>query len=145
MRILPSALLAAILFACPAVAQAVYGNVYGRITDQSGALIASARITILDVARGNLVQTASNAFGNYMVTHLAPGDYNVRGQAPGFKSKTVLQVRVFADQGARVDLQLEIGGQRLRVQQKLGAAHVPVATPAVFSDTPAAWACWSAW
>ena len=44
-----------------------------------------------------------------MVTHLAPGEYNVRGQAPGFKSKTVLQVRVFADQGARVDLQFEIG------------------------------------
>jgi type ISP restriction-modification system protein/carboxypeptidase family protein len=109
MRKLPSALLAAILFACPAVAQAVYGNVYGTITDQSGALIAGARITILDVAKGNLVQTASNAFGNYMVTHLAPGDYNVRGQAPGFKSKTVLQVRVFADQGARVDLQFEIG------------------------------------
>ena len=109
MRIPPSALLAAILFACPALAQAVYGNVYGTITDQSGALIAGARITILDVAKGNLVQTASNAFGNYMVTHLAPGDYNVRGQAPGFKSETVLQVRVFADQGARVDLQFEIG------------------------------------
>jgi hypothetical protein len=111
MRILPSALLAAILFACPAVAQAVYGNVYGTITDRSGGLIAGARITILDVAKGNLVQTASNASGNYMVTHLAPGDYNVRGQAPGFKSKTVLQVRVFADQGARVDLQFEIGVQ----------------------------------
>jgi hypothetical protein len=43
------------------------------------------------------------------VTHLAPGDFNVRGEAPGFKSKTVLQVQVFADQGARVDLQFEVG------------------------------------
>ena len=109
MRISPSSLLLAILFAHPAGAQAVYGNVYGTTTDQSGALIAGARITILDVAKGTLVQTASNASGNYTVTHLAPGDYNVRGEAPGFKSKTVLQVQVFADQGARVDLQLEVG------------------------------------
>src|ERR1700758_4139035 len=111
MRILPSSLLLllAILFAYPAMAQAVYGNVYGTTTDQSGALIAGARITILDVAKGTVVQTASNASGNYTVTHLAPGDYNVRGEAPGFKSKTVLQVQVFADQGARVDLQFEVG------------------------------------
>ncbi len=109
MRISPSSLLLAILFAHPAVAQAVYGNVYGTTTDQSGALIAGAKITILDVAKGTLVQTVSNASGNYTVTHLAPGDYNVRGEAPGFKSKTVLQVEVFADQGARVDLQFEVG------------------------------------
>lgn len=104
-----SALLAAVLFACPAVAQAVYGNVYGTITDQSGALIAGATITILDVAKGNLVQTTSNTSGNYTLTHLAPGNYNVLGEASGFKSKTVQQVRVFADQGARVDVQLETG------------------------------------
>jgi chorismate synthase len=68
MRILPSSLLLAILFAYPAMAQAVYGNVYGTTTDQSGALIAGARITILDVAKGTVVQTASNASGNYTVT-----------------------------------------------------------------------------
>jgi carboxypeptidase family protein len=63
----------------------------------------------LTQAKGNLVQTTSNTAGNYMLTHLAAGDYNVRGEASGFKSKTILQVRVFADQGARVDVQLEIG------------------------------------
>src|SRR5262244_2948448 len=110
MRILPSSLLfATILFAHPAVPQAVYGNVYGSTRDQSGALIAGARITILGVDKGTLVETTSNASGNYIVTHLAPGNYNVRGEALGFKSKTVLQVQVFADQGARVDLQFELG------------------------------------
>jgi hypothetical protein len=42
MRILPSALLAAILFTCPAVAQAVYVNVYGTITDLSGGITRAA-------------------------------------------------------------------------------------------------------
>jgi hypothetical protein len=66
MRILPAALLGAVLVAYPVVAQVVYGNVYGTTTDHSGAFIAGARITILDVAKGALVQTASNASGNYM-------------------------------------------------------------------------------
>jgi hypothetical protein len=72
MRILPSSFLLAILFAYPAVAQAVDGNVYGTTTDQSGALIAGARITVLDVAKGTVVQTASNASGNYWAQQRSP-------------------------------------------------------------------------
>jgi len=44
------------------------------------------------------------------VTHLIPDHYNVRLEAPGFKVVESTGIPVYADQAARVDVKLQVGG-----------------------------------
>jgi len=43
--------------------QAIYGSIYGQVTDSSGAAIANATVTVKDVAKGTSVQTTTNSIG----------------------------------------------------------------------------------
>ena len=66
-------------------AQAVYGSIYGQVTDPSGASIPNATVTVTDVAKGTSVQVTTNQSGEYLVPHLIPDVYNVKASAPGFQ------------------------------------------------------------
>jgi len=99
-----------------AVAQAVYGSILGTITDPSGAAVPGAKVTVTSVSKGITVATTTNADGNYSVTHLIPDVYNVKAEAPGFKSFQTANVVVSADTGARVDGQFQVGGSQETVE-----------------------------
>jgi hypothetical protein len=99
-----------LLLAIPSadVAQAVFGNITGTVTDPSGAIIPDLAISIRDTERGISYETKTNASGNFTQTHLISGRYEVRASAPGFaefRKETVVQV----DVTTRVDIQLQIG------------------------------------
>ena len=95
-----------------ACAQAVYGSIFGTVTDQSGAALTGTRMTITSVQKGSKVETTTNAAGNYSVIHLIPDQYNVRSEAVGFKVVEYTNVPVYADQAARVDARLPVGTNR---------------------------------
>jgi hypothetical protein len=90
-------------------AQAVYGNVLGTVTDQQGAAIAGAKVTVTSVNKGTVEETTTNADGNYTVSHLIPDVYHVRVEATGFKAYEVKAIQVSADTGSRVDAKLDVG------------------------------------
>lgn len=90
--------------------QAVYGSIVGTITDPQGAALANAKVTVKSATKGTSVDVTSNSDGNYTVTHLIPDTYNVRMEAQGFKAWEAKEVRVFADQTARLDGALQVGG-----------------------------------
>ena len=98
--------------ATPASAQTVYGSIFGTITDPQGAAVISAEVTITSVQKGTEFQTRTNDVGNYSVTHLIPDQYDIRAKSPGFKVLESLGVPVFADQAARIDMKLQVGGTR---------------------------------
>ena len=60
--------------------QAIYGSIYGQVTDSSGAAIANATVTVKDVAKGTSVQATTNSIGEYSVEHLIPDVYDVDGR-----------------------------------------------------------------
>lgn len=91
-------------------AQAVYGEILGTITDPQGAAVVGAKVTVTNSNKGVSVETTTNANGNYSVTHLVPDVYAVRAEGQGFKLSETKGVVVSADAGARVDLQLQLGG-----------------------------------
>ena len=91
-------------------AQAVYGSVYGTVTDASGAAIPNATVTITDEQKGISVSTTSNESGGYTVEHLIPDNYTVKIDAPGFKSFQTTNLRVLADTSPKVDAPLQAGG-----------------------------------
>jgi hypothetical protein len=92
-----------------AAGQAIYGRLYGTITDQSDATVAGASITVTSVQKGTRFQTSSNATGNYEVTHLIPDQYDIRAEAHGFKIFESKRVPVYADQAIRVDVKFQVG------------------------------------
>src|SRR5882757_9279 len=91
-------------------AQAVYGSIFGTITDQSGASVVGAKVTVTSVQKNTKFETITNGAGNYNLTHLIPDQYDVRSEGRGFKVVESTAIPVFADQAARVDVQLPVGG-----------------------------------
>jgi len=63
--------------------QAIYGSIYGQVTDASGAAIANATVTVTNVAKGTSVQTTTNSVGEYSAEHLIPDVYDVAVAAGG--------------------------------------------------------------
>ncbi len=89
--------------------QAIYGSIYGQITDSSGAAIPNATVTVTDVSKGTSVNVTTSAIGEYSVEHLIPDVYDVEVTAPGFRGTENKGVRVSADTSPKLDLKLEVG------------------------------------
>ncbi len=113
-KVLGLALLAA-LVACvcgwtrTAQAQAIYGTIYGTVTDTTGAAIPNATITVTDESKGTSVQVTSNQSGGYTVPNLIPDAYDVKASATGFSPVENRGIQVAADTSPKVDLQLTVG------------------------------------
>jgi hypothetical protein len=105
-------------------AQAVYGSIFGTVTDQSGAAVPGAKMTITSVQKGTKSETTTNETGNYSVTHLIPDEYNVRSEAVGFKVIEYTNIPVYADQAARVDARLQVGTNQEEL--KVSAEDMPL-------------------
>src|SRR6266581_4364498 len=99
-----------------AFGQAVYGSIFGTVTDPSGAAVAGAKVTVTSVRKNITEQATTNADGNYSITHLIPDVYTVKAEAPGFKSFQTANVVVSADTAARVDGQFQVGGTQETVE-----------------------------
>ena len=64
---------AALLASGPsAVAQAVYGQILGSVTDATGAAVPNATITVTDITKGTSVTLTSNESGEFTAQHLIP-------------------------------------------------------------------------
>ncbi len=96
-----------LLLATGAYGQGSYqAQVRGQVSDQSGAMMVNATVTITNVAT-NIVETAhTDEHGEYFFTGLRPATYSVKAQMSGFrvveKTNIVLQV----DQQTTVDFVL---------------------------------------
>src|SRR5438045_6865448 len=121
-RVLRTAFVLA-LFACassllitPARAQAVYGSIFGTVTDKSGAAVPDATVTVTDEAKGTVVNVTSNASGDYSVPHLIPDVYDLKVTAKGFKTFETKGISVQADTAPRIDPTMDVGGASETVQ-----------------------------
>ena len=104
-----AAILTALLLAgTPANAQVTTADVLGTVTDNTGAVLPNAKITITNTATNQSRSGQSNAAGDYVFTLLPPGNYSLRVEAPNFKA-FVSPVTVVAGDRARVDASLQLG------------------------------------
>src|SRR5579883_1248792 len=91
-------------------AQAVYGSVFGTVTDSTGAVVPNATVTVTDVSKGTFQQVQTNASGNYTVTHLIPDTYKITVAASGFAQAEADGIAVAADTSPQVNLTLQPAG-----------------------------------
>ena len=114
--VLASFACAGLLLSAPALAQSVYGSMFGTVTDKTGAAIPGATVTIKDEAKGTIVEVTSNAAGDYTVPHLIPDVYDLRVVAKGFKTFETKGISVEADTAPRIDPTMDVGGSAETVE-----------------------------
>jgi hypothetical protein len=100
-RLILSAALAIVLSAARPIsihAQVVGATLSGEVKDSSEAAVPSAKVSIRNVATGDVREVTSNADGLYSAPNLLPGTYEVNVSAPGFS--TLIQKGVTLNVGA---------------------------------------------
>ena len=60
-------------------------QITGTITDASGAAVPNTQVTATNVETGVTRSSVTNDAGNYLITSLFPGKYDVAAAASGFK------------------------------------------------------------
>ncbi len=103
-------LIAATLFALPAIAQTVTGGVTGTVTDPTGAAIPGAVVTAHDLDTNVSTRTTTNADGVYRIEHLPIGKYEVTANANGFGSQTLPSFSLEALQTITFNAKLAVQG-----------------------------------
>jgi Carboxypeptidase regulatory-like domain/TonB dependent receptor len=106
--------LGVLLFSLSLFAQA-NGRILGTVTDQSGAVIGGATVSIIDTQRGLARTLTTDQAGEYNAPTLIPGTYTVRVEASGFKVLDRQNVLVEVGTEVRVDLTVEPGTQNQTV------------------------------
>ncbi len=89
--------------------QAVNATLLGTVTDESGGVVAGAKITITEMKTGVVHSVTTNESGNYEIPDLAPGQYEVAAERQGFKKAVHSGVDVVVNTDTRINLVLQPG------------------------------------
>src|ERR1043166_5283695 len=92
-----------------AQAQTPAATLVGRVTDASSAIVADASIRVRDTNTNEIRTARSSAEGEYTVSSLPPGTYEVTVAKPGFKQTRESALGLAVDQTARLDIVLQVG------------------------------------
>jgi carboxypeptidase family protein len=106
-----AAALGVLLFSVPIFSQGNFGTILGTITDQTGGVVAGARVTVTDVDRGVARPLTADDAGEYNAPNLQPGKYTVRAEAKGFRTVERQNIILEVGKEPRVDLTLQPGEQ----------------------------------
>ena len=134
LSLLSFAMRLAIILCClaslPARAQTA-ANLYGAVTDASGATVPGANVKATNVATGVSTNTASDSSGNYNFPDLPPAAYTITVDAAGFKTEILKGTTLLVDQKARLDLHLQIGSVNTEVDVTAAAPLVDTSSASV--------------
>src|ERR1051326_6989032 len=102
-------LLIATWFAGLAAAQSPSGTIVGRIADASSAAVVGATVRVHNVDTNDVRTTVTKVDGDYAVSALQPGNYEVSVEKEGFKLLRQEHLVLQVGQTARVDGMLQVG------------------------------------
>jgi hypothetical protein len=105
------------------------GSIQGTVTDQSGAVVPAAKLTITNKATSAVIHLVASSAGSYSSGPMQPGDYIVRVESKGFKTIS-LPVTVEVGNTATANLQMQLGqeNQVIEVQGTTIAVNTEQAT-----------------
>lgn len=85
------------------------GSIVGIVTDNNGAAVSNAAVTVTDLGNKTTRTFTTNSEGIYNVPFLTPGNYEITASAPGFSKTVVGDVVVSVGTRSSVDIALKIG------------------------------------
>src|ERR1700674_1984358 len=100
------------------------GVIRGIVTDQQGAVVPGAEVTIKNVDTNVEIHATTNGAGFYSAPELVPGNYAVDVQVSGFVPVDVNTVIVKANQVSTVDVQVQLGKTTQHIEVTAAIQHV---------------------
>ncbi len=110
----------------PLQCQTTFGSVVGNVTDPSGAAIANTEVVLTNLGTNEKRTETTNADGLYQFINVAPAQYSVSIEKPGFKRVVRSPVTVQTQTTSKIDLSLEVGAVNQTVEV---TAQTPLLTP----------------
>ncbi len=95
--------------------QGITGSITGTVSDSSGASIAGAVVTILQIDTNEIHTVTTSDVGSYTVTQLAPGRYSVKVEKPGFEVFQQSEFTLSIDQVEKIDAKMTVGSNQQTV------------------------------
>src|SRR5215469_1554090 len=124
-RSLALSIVALLLLGRSQPASAQTSSIAGTVTDISGAVVPHARISSLNNATNATRSAETDDSGNYRITNLSPGIYDVLIEKPGFKVAEYSRVELTVDQVQNLNATLAPGATPEKVTV-LGEAVTPI-------------------
>jgi len=111
-----------------ALAQSDRGSVTGKVTDNTGAVLPGATITLTNEATGVNQTATANPSGDYVFQLLNPGSYKLSVDAKGFKAATVTHVVVDVNQNREQNFALNVGSTSETIEVTAGVQQLQTET-----------------
>ena len=89
--------------------QVLYGSLVGTVTDQSGAVVPDAAVTVKNTNTGLTLQATTDASGFYAIRNVTEGTYDLTVNKSGFRPYTETGVGVSINNVTRINPRLEVG------------------------------------
>ena len=119
---------AVLVFPAALLAQSTYGTLLGTVTDGTGAVVPQAPVSVTEITTNVVHSGVTNDRGDYEITNLLPGNYEVAVAAVGFKRFIRRGVGLEPRAEVRVDAALEVGVTGTAVE-------VTAAAPVITTET----------
>ena len=107
-------LLLLLLTLLPATYAQPSGIVHGVVTDESGALVQGATVTVSNAA-GPVKSGRAGDDGSYSINGVPPGQYTVQAALPGFHQAQPIAVDLSASPNVTANLQLQVAAEKQEV------------------------------
>jgi hypothetical protein len=101
-------------------AQSTNASISGRVTDPSHALLADAKVAAINSATNFRYETSTNNSGEYHLTNLPPGLYQLEIQKPGFKKLIKPDVTMRVQDAIGFDFEMTLGSATETVTVQAG-------------------------
>jgi hypothetical protein len=127
----------ALAFTSLAAAQERFGNITGKVTDQTGAVLPGVTVTVTNNETQRSTVVVSDSNGTFYAAALEPGRYTVKFELSGFVSQEAPSVILLLGTTATVDSSLRVGGVTETVQVLAGTPLIDVASTTQHRNIPA--------
>src|SRR5260370_30785672 len=118
----PKLLLLCLFLTLPVAAQTATAELNGSVTDASGAVVANAKVTATNAETNSVREVTTDQAGNYVITLLPPGIYNLAVEAKGFKRAHQNNFELRVNQRGEINVQLQLGPASEAVEVQAAAA-----------------------
>jgi hypothetical protein len=96
LRLLAGTIACILLASNPTMAQSTFASLVGTVRDASGAVVAKCAVAVENTGTSAHREALTDASGDYSVTNLEPGVYQIKISAPGFQ-QFVRQIELTAE------------------------------------------------
>lgn len=117
-----------------ATAQTESATVSGRVTDNTGALVAGADVQLQSIERGDTTKAMTNGSGLYLFPSVRPGQYRLSVQKDGFRRVDLLNLVINVQDHIEQNFALHVGSISESITVTGGTPLVNTESPVVSTN-----------